>query len=187
MNSKKMIRNLMAGALSVLVLAGCGNNDNSATNSSTEGSQMEDTSTEVSEDKDIVTKLDGETKIVFWHAMGGGQGEALEKLVKEFEEENPNIKVDLQNQGNYGDLSQKLTATMQSPDDLPTITQAYGDWMVPFLEGDLVVDLKPYIENEEIGFDNYDDIIEGLREETNQDGMITSLPFNKSTEVLWYN
>src|SRR5699024_4816055 len=50
-----------------------------------------------------------------------------------------------------------------------------------------VVDLKPYIENEEIGFDNYDDIIEGLREETNQDGMITSLPFNKSTEVLWYN
>lgn len=187
MNSKKLIRNLMAGALSLLVLAGCGNKDNATTSPSTEGSGSESSSTEVSQDSDIVTKLDGETKIVFWHAMGGGQGEALEKLVKEFEEENPDIKVDLQNQGNYGDLSQKLTATMQSPDDLPTITQAYGDWMVPFLEGDLVVDLKPYIENEEIGFDNYDDIIEGLREETNQDGMITSLPFNKSTEVLWYN
>lgn len=187
MNSKKMIRNLMAGALSLLVLAGCGNNDNSATNSSTEGSQMEDTSTEVSEDKDIVTKLDGETEIVFWHAMGGGQGEALEKLVKEFEDENPNIKIDLQNQGNYNDLSQKLTATMQSTDDLPTITQAYGDWMLPFMEADLVTDLKPYIENEELAFEDYEDILPGLREETMKDGKITSLPFNKSTEVLWYN
>lgn len=187
--NKKLIRNIMAGALSLAVLAGCGNNDES-TNPSTEGSDMEGSSAEVSdvsEDSDIVTKLDGETTIVFWHAMGGGQGEALEKLVSKFEEENPNIKVDLQNQGDYGDLSQKLTATMQSPDDLPTITQAYGDWMVPFQEGDLIVDLKPYIENEEIGFDDYDDILEGLREETNQDGMITSLPFNKSTEVLWYN
>lgn len=187
MNTKKIIRNLMASALSLAVLAGCGNKDAGTTSPSTEGSGMEGSSTEVSQDSDIVTKLDGETKIVFWHAMGGGQGEALEKLVKEFEEANPNIKVDLQNQGNYGDLSQKLTATMQSPDDLPTITQAYGDWMVPFMQEDLVVDLKPYIENEEIGFDNYDDILPGLREETNQDGMITSLPFNKSTEVLWYN
>lgn len=187
MKSKKIVRNLMAGALSLFVLAGCGNNDNTTTGSSMEGSGMEDTSTEVSEDKDIVTNLDGETKIVFWHAMGGGQGEALEKLVKEFEDENPNIKIDLQNQGNYGDLSQKLTATMQSPDDLPTITQAYGDWMVPFMEADLVTDLKPYIENEELAFEDYEDILPGLREETMQDGKITSLPFNKSTEVIWYN
>ncbi|MDD7306011.1 MAG: ABC transporter substrate-binding protein [Peptoniphilaceae bacterium] len=187
MNSKKLIRNLMATALSLAVLAGCGNKDTSTTSTSNEGSMVEGSGSQTSKNSDIVTKLDGETKIVFWHAMGGGQGEALEKLVKEFEEKNPNIKIDLQNQGNYGDLSQKLTATMQSPDDLPTITQAYGDWMVPFLEEDFVVDLKPYIENKEIGFDNYDDILEGLREETTKDGMITSLPFNKSTEVLWYN
>src|SRR5699024_8933986 len=114
-------------------------------------------------------------------------GEALEKLVKEFEDENPNIKIDLQNQGNYNDLSQKLTATMQSTDDLPTITQAYGDWMLPFMEADLVTDLKPYIENEELAFEDYEDILPGLREETMKDGEITSLPFNKSTEVLWYN
>lgn len=184
MNSKKLIRNLTAGVLSLFVLAGCGNEDADTTNPSTEGS-MDETSTEVSQD--VVTELDGPTEIVFWHAMGGGQGEALEALVDKFEEENPNIKVDLQNQGNYGDLSQKLTATMQSPDDLPTISQAYGDWMVPFMEEDLVTDLKPYIENEEIGFDDYEDILSGLREETTQDGEITSLPFNKSTEVIWYN
>lgn len=185
MKSKKIIRNLMAGALSLVVLAGCGKKDTQTSSVSQEGLNVSNTSTEASED--IVTKLQGETKIVFWHAMGGGQGEALEKLVKQFEEKNPNIKIDLQNQGNYGDLSQKLTATMQSPDDLPTITQAYGDWMVPFMEANLVTNLKPYIENKEIGFDNYEDILPGLREETMTDGMITSLPFNKSTEVIWYN
>ena len=88
MNSKKLIRNLMATALSLAVLAGCGNKDTSTTSTSNEGSVVEGSQSQASKNADIVTKLDGETKIVFWHAMGGGQGEALEKLVKEFEEKN---------------------------------------------------------------------------------------------------
>ncbi len=125
-------------------------------------------------------------EITFWHAMGAGQGEALEALIKKFEDENPNIKVNLQNQGNYKDLNQKLVATMQSPKELPTITQAYPDWMLEFSDANLVTDLTSMVKGED-GIDDYDDILPGIREEIEKDGKIVGLPFNKSTEVFWYN
>ena len=50
-----------------------------------------------------------------------------------------------------------------------------------------LLDLKPYIENETLKFDNYEDILKGFKEETTLDGKIYGMPFNKSTEVIWYN
>ena len=55
------------------------------------------------------------------------------------------------------------------------------------MDENLVVDLKPYIENDTLKFDNYDDILEGFRQASTIDGKIYGIPFNKSTEVLWYN
>ncbi|WZU02531.1 hypothetical protein MGH68_06145 [Erysipelothrix sp. D19-032] len=42
---------------------------------------------------------------------------------------NPNIKVTLQNQSKYPDLQSKINQTIASPKDLPTITQAYPNWL----------------------------------------------------------
>lgn len=183
MKIKKILKTSLTLALSLTVFAGCGSNTNKneASNSSNA------TSGEKTEQKIVEDLKDKDVEITFWHAMSGGQGESLEKLVAQFEEKNPHIKVNLQNQASYKDLNQKLTATMQSVDQLPTITQAYPDWMVQFIDGNLVQDLKPYIENEKLKFDNYEDILPGLREEVEQDGKIYALPFNKSTEIFWYN
>ncbi|MSS77648.1 ABC transporter substrate-binding protein [Anaerococcus sp. AGMB00486] len=183
MKIKKILKTSLALALSLGVLVGCGGNEKANTASN----DASNASTEKKESTIVEDLKDKKVEITFWHAMSGGQGEALEKLVKEFEEKNPNIKVNLQNQAAYKDLNQKLTATMQSVDQLPTITQAYPDWMVQFIDGGLVQDLKPYIENEKLKFDNYDDIVEGLRNEVEKDGKIMALPFNKSTEIFWYN
>lgn len=136
---------------------------------------------------DIVTELKEPVEISFWHAMNGKQEESLTKLTEEFMAQNPNVKVNLQNQSSYNDLQQKLTATMASPSDLPTMTQAYTNWLYDAIQEDLVVDLKPYIENKDIAFDNYEDILAGLRSGVEMDGKIYGLPFNKSTEVIWYN
>lgn len=200
--TKKITSLLMGIMLSLFVLVGCGNDSKEASKPVENNTQTEESAKSTEDktddaDKDDDTKdakkedkdeeaSDETTEIVFWHAMGGGQGEALEKLVKEFEKENPNIKVNLQNQGNYGDLNQILVATMQSPDDLPTITQAYPDWMLQFQDANLVADLTDMVKGED-GIEDYDDIIPGVREEIEEDGKIVGLPFNKSTEVLWYN
>ena len=201
--NKKVTSLLMSIMLSLFVLVGCGNNGQTTekpAENNTETTETAETAENTEENKETADKAKEEddtkakeaessgqaTEIVFWHAMGGGQGEALEKLVKQFEEENPNIKVNLQNQGNYGDLNQILVSTMQSPQDLPTITQAYPDWMLQFQSADLVTDLTDMVKGEN-GIEDYEDILPGVREEIEEDGKIMALPFNKSTEVLWYN
>lgn len=163
-------KSLVSIALSVMLLVGCSNKK-----------QTEQTTEE------IVTELKNPVEITFWHAMNGEQEIALKKLVDKFTKENSNITVTLQNQSSYPDLQQKITATTASPKDLPTITQAYPDWLLNAMDENLVVDLKPYIENKTLKFDNYDDILEGFRQASTIDGKIYGMPFNKSTEVLWYN
>ena len=187
---------LMSLMLSLFVLASCGNNT-TTTETTTKEATTEEASQTTTEDANKTAEVateettdtnnaGEETEIVFWHAMGAGQGEALQKLVAEFEEANPNIKVNLQFQGNYGDLNQMLVAAMQSPQDLPTITQANQDLMLQFQEANLVTDLTDMVKGEN-GIEDYEDILPGLREEIEQTGRIMALPFNKSTEVFWYN
>lgn len=137
--------------------------------------------------EDIVTEITSPVEITFWHAMNGDLEKSLQKLTDEFMEKNPNITVTLQNQSSYKDLQQKITATVASPSNLPTMTQAYPDWVFNPINDGLVTDLTPYIENETLKFDNYDDILPSLREAANIEGKIYGMPFNKSTEVLWYN
>lgn len=181
---KKKLSLLMALVLSLGAFTACGSNNDKEADTSTDTKVEEAKDNKEEEGKEETGKTDGQTEIVFWHAMGGGQGEALENLTKKFEEENPDIKVTLQGQGKYGDLNQILVASMQSPKDLPTITQAYPDWMIQFKDADMVADLTDYVKND---MDDYDDILPGVREELEKDDMIEALPFNKSTEVFWYN
>ena len=135
-------------ALAISLMAGCSGKKQSATPSNDE----------------IVTEIKNPVEITFWHAMSGEQEQSLQNLVNAFTKQNSNIKVTLQNQSSYPDLQQKITATTASPKDLPTMTQAYPDWLLNAIDENLVLDLKPYIENETLKFDNYDDIVQGFRE-----------------------
>ena len=158
-------------ALSLSLMVGCS------------GKKQSDTPT----NEEIVTEIKNPVEITFWHAMSGDQEKSLQGLVDKFQKVNPNITVTLQNQSSYPDLQQKITATTASPKDLPTMTQAYPDWLLNAIDENLVLDLKPYIEHETLKFDNYDDIVKGFREASNKKKKIYGIPFNKSTEVLWYN
>lgn len=168
MKFKKFASLALSAVLMTGLMTGCGSS--------------KDTSSE-----EIVTEIKEPVEITFWHAMNGDLEKSLQKLTDKFMAENENITVTLQNQSSYPELQQKITATTASPDDLPTLTQAYPHWMVNAMQDELVVDIKPYIENETIGFENYEDILEGFRASSEIDGKIYGMPFNKSTEVIWYN
>ena len=168
MKFKKFASLALAAVLTTGLMTGCGNSKDASS-------------------EEIVTEIKEPVEITFWHAMNGDLEKTLQKLTDKFMEENKNITVTLQNQSSYPELQQKITATTASPKDLPTITQAYPDWLLNAMDENLVVDLKPYIENKTLKFDNYDDILEGFRQASTIDGKIYGMPFNKSTEVLWYN
>lgn len=168
MKFKKLTSLALSAVLMTGLMTGCGSKNNASS-------------------EEIVTEITEPVEISFWHAMSGDLEKTLEKLTDKFMEANPNIKVNLQNQSTYNDLQQKMTATLASPKDLPTLTQAYPHWMINAMQDELLVDLKPYIENETIGSENYNDMLEGFKTASEIDGKIYGMPFNKSTEVIWYN
>lgn len=158
-------------ATAALTLAACGNSNN-------EGE---------TEAADIVTELPEETTVTFWHAMNGAQEEALTKLTEDFMAENPNVKVELQNQSSYPDLQAKVNSTLPSPKDLPTITQAYPGWLWNAAQDSMLVDLDPYIDNDSIGWGDQEAIRQPLLDGARINDVQYGIPFNKSTEMLFYN
>ncbi len=125
----------------------------------------------------------------FWHGMSGGNGDAVDYLVEKFNNENMyGITVEATYQGGYTDLHQKLVGALTA-DEYPHMAQAYGNNIMVYVDSDAIVELNDYIFDHVWGIDDFEDIVEGYRIENSAypNGMFNSLPFNKSTEVLYYN
>ncbi|MFT8871871.1 MAG: ABC transporter substrate-binding protein [Sporolactobacillus sp.] len=133
-------------------------------------------------------KLSKPVTITFWHAMNGGQEKALQQLVTEFEQQHKNITVKLVNQGAYNDLSTKLTAAAKAH-TLPVMAQAYENWMSGYIKNNLIDDLTTYENSSKYGWSASDkkDIVKVFLDSNTFNGKLYGVPFNKSTEVLFYN
>ncbi|RKQ88776.1 ABC transporter substrate-binding protein [Brockia lithotrophica] len=166
---------LVAVLLAALTMGGC------------RGSETQKTSAPA-ETSSIATKLTGPVEVTFWHAMTGKHEEALRTIAENFMKEHPDVRIKLEAQGNYGDLQQKLVAAAKSH-TLPVMAQVIETWVTDFRQNGLVADLTPYIENSEIGWSKQelDDIVEVFRKANQWDGKYYSLPFSKSTQILYYN
>ena len=136
----KFTKKFAAVAVAALALVGTTACSNSKSNDSSS-----------SKSADIPTKITKKTTVVFWHGMTGTQEKTLQSLTKDFEKKNPNITVKLENQGKYTDLQAKINSTLQSPNNLPTITQAYPGWLLNAANSKRLVDMTPYINNSKIG------------------------------------
>ena len=127
------------------------------------------------------------TEILFWQAMGGPLGDALEELVQKFNDTHPNIHVKSVNMGNYTALSQKLMASLQTGNQ-PDVAQAYEAWIANMLEGDVIVPIEELInEDPNFGQEEMDDIYPVFINSNKMDGKLVSFPFNKSVMVQYYN
>ena len=143
------------------------------------------------ENNDLVTSIESPVEIEFWHAMSGPNEAAVNQLVEDFNAtvgQEKGITVKPIYQGAYNDLKSKVTAAIKSK-NAPAISQAYPDWVAEYLQSEAVVELDSYIFDEEVGIKDFEDIAEAYRKENSQyeGGKFYSLPFNKSTEVLYYN
>lgn len=172
----KFSKKLTMAAVATLALVGtaaCSKSGNSSSSSS----------------EKIPSKITKKTTVVFWNAMSGVQGSTLKQLTNEFEKKNPKITVKLENQGAYNDLQAKINSTLQSPNNLPTITQAYPGWLWNAAQNKMLVNMTPYINNKNVGWgsakasDIRTELLDGAKIKGTQYG----IPFNKSIETLTYN
>jgi len=141
-------------------------------------------------------------QIQFWHAMGSFNQRIIAEIITRFQQEYPNITVKQVSLGDYTTLRDTITNGIAA-DEIPTVAQTYPDHVALYIDGTVARGLDSYI-NSQVLIDKADGSQEmvGLSiEEQNQyisgfmdecrifdlEGTLYSLPFNRSTEVLYYN
>jgi len=85
-----------------------------------------------------------EPGVSFWHAMGGPLGDALDRIVQQFNESSPGEPILSVRMGNYGTLSQKIMGAVAAHTP-PVMGQVYESWTAELLEADRIVPFQEFI------------------------------------------
>jgi sn-glycerol 3-phosphate transport system substrate-binding protein len=120
--------------------------------------------------------------LVFWHSFGGGLGEALTKLVGEFNESQNDIYIELQFQGAYENSVQKLSASLVARQVPDLVILSEVTWRKMHL-ADRLEPLDDYF-----GGDFQPSVfVDNLIEEGTVKGSVLWVPFARSTPLFYYN
>ncbi len=144
----------------------------------------------VAEPVEEVNPLEGVT-VQFWHVYGEGKPmEGMMALVDEFNKTNEyGITVEALDQGQYGDVEDKMNAAILSG-DLPDIVMAYTNALADWYAVDAIADISAYIDDAEYGLtaDEKGAIYPSAFEAgMSPDGAVIAYPMTQSANVLVYN
>ncbi|GAA5191244.1 ABC transporter substrate-binding protein [Rugosimonospora acidiphila] len=129
------------------------------------------------------SERNGKVSITFMEAMSSGTLKtSLEHLTQQFEQANPNIKVNLDAVSDYGTLQTKETAAIAAGKP-PTIGQAYEDWAATFANSKAIVPISNFATADDLSH-LYDGVKKDLYLPGNQ---LYMWPFNKSVVITYYN
>ncbi len=142
-----------------------------------------------------------EVTITFYHTIGSTKTHTLDDYIVEFNKLYPNIHVVYESVGGYDDLRDQIS-TQITVGNQPNIAYCYPDHVALYNLAGAVATLDNLI-NSDIVVTRADgtteilgltaeqqaDFIEGYYNEGRQfgDGLMYTMPFSKSTEVLYYN
>lgn len=123
--------------------------------------------------------------------VDGSYYSLLERMVEDFEKTEPNVDVNLTNplgSGNYSALEKTVVAGFFR-EDYPDLVQCYPDNVVKYHDRGYVVNVDTYRSNPDYGINSDTDYIKAFLDEGSsyKDEGTYSLPFCKSTELLYYN
>lgn len=130
--------------------------------------------------------------ITFWHTMGQTLQGVLDRFIKEFQEENPDVGITHAAQGGYDDLEEKLSAAIPAG-TTPTMAYCYPDHVAEYMESNAILQLDDFVNDEVLGFSEEDGLVDDIIPTYWQEGQeykkegIFSVPYSKSTEILFYN
>jgi sn-glycerol 3-phosphate transport system substrate-binding protein len=121
--------------------------------------------------------------IIFWHSMGGSAGEAIDKMVADFNASQDYITVEAQFQGAYDDAITKLQS-LAGTNAAPDIMQLYDigtRWMI---DSGNAVPMQILIDRDNWDISQIEPNIAGYY---SIDNKLYSMPFNSSTPIMYYN
>ena len=142
-----------------------------------------------------------EVTITFYHTMGENLRTVLDAYIEEFNKLYPNITVVHKQVGGYDDVRKQISTEI-TVGNQPNIAYCYPDHVAGYNVAKAVTTLDSLIASEievtradgtteKLGLtsDQIDDFIQGYYNEGKQfgDDKMYTMPFSKSTEVLYYN
>ena len=123
-------------------------------------------------------------KVQFWHAMGGWRIELLQEMADNFMALHPDIEVEVQYTGSYGDTINKLNVAVQSGVS-PHVVQGYDIATQMLIDGEVGLVMQDLIDA-----DPTFDIGAFMPQVLNYyrvNGKLYCMPFNSSNAVMFYN
>lgn len=142
-----------------------------------------------------------EVTLKFYHTMGANLKEVLDAYIEEFNVLYPNIHIENEQVGNYDDVRNQISTEI-TVNEQPNIAYCYPDHVALYNLAKKVITLDSLIDStvevqradgttEILGLnqEQKDAFIESYYNEGRQfgDGLMYTMPFSKSTEVLYYN
>ena len=126
------------------------------------------------------------TEIHFWHAMQGARAEAVDELVKQFNESQVEFEVQAIFKGTYPQVLPAAIAAYRKKTNPPHIVQIFDVGTESMLASGAIVPIHRLMQQQNIVI-NWADFIETITGYYSKDGKLYSMPFNVSTAILYYN
>lgn len=123
-------------------------------------------------------------KLTFWHGMGGSTGEALQKLVDQFNESQDEIVVEAQYQGSYDETLTKLRSSASGSEVGADVVQVFEQGLQFMTDSGLTTPIQDYVDADNFDLSEFEPNL--LAYYTINDSL-QSMPFNSSTPIMYYN
>ena len=118
--------------------------------------------------------------------VGGSVAQLVENMTADFNKENPDIKVTAVYTGNYGDTVTKIQTAIQGG-NAPDLFVSLATQRFTMASTKMAMPLDELIAADPDGQAFVDDFIDGFMLDSYVDGSIYSIPFQRSTMVVFYN
>ena len=135
----------------------------------------------------LSTSAYAQTEIQWWHAMGGANGERVDKIAADFNATQSDYKIVPAYKGNYTETMTAAVAAFRAKEQ-PHIVQVFevGTATMMAAEG-AVYPITNLMADAGRDFDQSVYLPAVVSYYQTSDGDLLSMPFNSSTPVLWYN
>lgn len=139
--------------------------------------------TDVAEPDDVEEpEEEGEViELAFWTLLGGRLGDLIQEQVDEFNATHPNINIVNERQGGYDDLQQKLLASVAAGNP-PPLTMVDYKYVPFYAKNGVFVPINEFASDAD-----FEDFIPGLLTDLTYNGEVYAVPYNRSTQGMFYN
>ncbi|MDR6881806.1 ABC transporter substrate-binding protein [Bacillus sp. 3255] len=122
-------------------------------------------------------------KVIWWHSMSGELGQAVDKLVADFNASQSKVKVEAVFQGTYDESLNKMKASMDTKSG-PSLIQVYEIGSRFMIDSKAITPVQKFVDSDKFDLSQLE---ENILNYYKFDDKLYSMPFNTSNPILYYN